>query len=167
MKFTINSIILWPRNAEHSPRCLSFNSEAVNIITGASRTGKSALIPIIDYCLGSDKCTIPVDIIRDACSWFGVLFDMANEQMLLCRREPGNKGSTDDMFLLRDKSVAIPEQIEKNTNVTSIKNLLNVLFCFSTVFANGIKAHSIAKAPVTVSLRERRLQVLFLFRCCL
>ena len=61
MKFSINSIILWPRNTEHSPRCLSFDSEAVNIITGASRTGKSALIPIIDYCLGSDKCTIPVD----------------------------------------------------------------------------------------------------------
>lgn len=82
MNFTINSIILWPRNTEHSPRCLSFDSEAVNIITGASRTGKSALIPIIDYCLGSDKCTIPVDIIRDACSWFGVLFDMENEQIL-------------------------------------------------------------------------------------
>ena len=46
-------------------------------------------------------------------------------------------------------------------------NIMNVLFCFSTVFANGIKAHSIVKAPVTVSLRERRLQVLFLFRCCL
>ena len=46
-------------------------------------------------------------------------------------------------------------------------NIMNVLFCFSTVFANDIKAHSIAKAPVTVSLRERRLQVLFLFRCCL
>ena len=46
-------------------------------------------------------------------------------------------------------------------------NIINVLFCFSTIFANGVKAHSIAKAPVTVSLRERRLQVLFLFRCCL
>lgn len=46
-------------------------------------------------------------------------------------------------------------------------NIMNVLFCFSTVFANGIKAHNIAKAPVTVSLREWRLQVLFLFRCCL
>ena len=46
-------------------------------------------------------------------------------------------------------------------------NIMNVLFCFSTVFANGIKAHSIVKALVTVSLRERRLQVLFLFRCCL
>ena len=131
MNFTINSIILWPRNTEHSPRCLSFDSEAVNIITGASRTGKSALIPIIDYCLGSDKCTIPVDIIRDACSWFGVLFDMENEQMLLCRREPGNKGSTDDMFLLRDKEISIPEHIEKNANVTSIKNMLNELFGMS------------------------------------
>lgn len=46
-------------------------------------------------------------------------------------------------------------------------NIMNVLFCFSTVFANGIKAHSIVKALVTVSLRERRLQVLFLFGCCL
>ena len=46
-------------------------------------------------------------------------------------------------------------------------NIINVLFCFSTVFANGAKAHSIVKALVTVSLRERRLQVLFLFRCCL
>lgn len=46
-------------------------------------------------------------------------------------------------------------------------NIINVLFCFSTVFANGVKAHSIVKALVTVSLRERRLQVLFLFGCCL
>lgn len=74
MKFAINSIILWPRKQEYSPRILSFKSGVVNIITGASRTGKSAIIPIIDYCLGSDKCTIPVDVIRNACSWFGVLF---------------------------------------------------------------------------------------------
>ena len=56
---------------------------------------------------------------------------------------------------------------QSDSFVIPFKNLINVLFCFSTVFANGIKAHSIAKAPVTVSLRERRLQVLFLFRCCL
>lgn len=37
MNFTINSIILWPRNTEHSPRCLSFDSEAVNIIKNAVR----------------------------------------------------------------------------------------------------------------------------------
>ena len=55
----------------------------------------------------------------------------------------------------------------EDNDFTPFRNIINVLYCFSTVFANGIKAHSIAKAPVTVSLRERRLQVLFLFRCCL
>ena len=56
---------------------------------------------------------------------------------------------------------------QQDNDFTPFLNIINVLFCFSTVFANDIKAHSIAKAPVTVSLRERRLQVLFLFRCCL
>ena len=67
--------------------------------------------------------------------------------------------------------IAITDGVDSLTrqemDITPFKNILNVLFGFSTVFANGIKAHSIAKAPVTVSLRERRLQVLFLFRCCL
>lgn len=132
MRFTINSVILWPKKAGFSPRSVSFDSQSVNIITGASRTGKSAIIPIIDYCLGSEKCTIPVDIIRNACSWFGVLFDMDREQLLLCRREPGDKISTGDMFILRDKEIAIPDQIEKNNaNITSIKDMMNELFRIS------------------------------------
>lgn len=69
---------------------------------------------------------------------------------------------------IRYIAVAENEDTEKGlSDFVPFKNLFNVLFCFSTVFANGIKAHNIAKAPVTVSLRERRLQVLFLFRCCL
>ena len=131
MNFAINSVILWSRKQEYPPRILPFKSRAVNIITGASRTGKSALIPIIDYCLGSDKCTIPVDVIRNACSWFGVLFDMEGEQILLCRREPGDKASTGDMFISRGKEITIPEYIEKNANVESIKNMLNELFAMS------------------------------------
>ena len=131
MNFTINSVILWSRKREYSPRILPFKNGAVNIITGASRTGKSAIIPIIDYCLGSDKCTIPVDVIRNACSWFGVLFDMEGEQILLCRREPGDKTSTGDMFILRGKEITLPEYIEKNANVESIKDMLNELFAMS------------------------------------
>ena len=131
MNFTINSVILWSRKREYSPRILPFKNGAVNIITGASRTGKSAIIPIIDYCLGSDKCTIPVDVIRNACSWFGVLFDMKGEQILLCRREPGDKASTGDMFILRGKEITVPEYIEKNANVESIKDMLNELFAMS------------------------------------
>lgn len=131
MRFIIKSVVLWAKKENMKPRVLSFESNAVNIITGASRTGKSALIPIIDYCLGSEKCTIPVSIIRNACSWFGVLFELENEQMLLCRREPGDNASTGDMFILRDKIIGIPETISKNTTLTSIKDMLNELFGMS------------------------------------
>ena len=78
---------------------------------------------------------------------------------------------TEEFFPQYDvRLVAVSDGVdsdEGDNEFTPFRNIMNVLFCFSTVFANDIKAHSIAKAPVTVSLRERRLQVLFLFRCCL
>ena len=131
MKFTIKSVILWSKKPDTAPRELPFETNTVNIITGASRTGKSALIPIIDYCLGSEKCTIPVDIIRNACSWFGVLFQLESEQLLICRREPGDNASTGEMFILRDKIIDTPESITKNTTLASIKGMLNELFGMS------------------------------------
>jgi predicted ATPase len=54
MYFQICKIVLWPKNDE-KPRTLEFELNKVNVITGASKTGKSAVVPIIDYCLGSEK----------------------------------------------------------------------------------------------------------------
>jgi len=40
-------------------REIDFDPDTVNVITGASGTGKSAIIDAIDYCLGSSKCSLP------------------------------------------------------------------------------------------------------------
>jgi len=133
MKFSINSLILWPRNKDFECRKVEFSANGVNIITGASRTGKSAIIPIIDYCLGAGECTIPVGIIRDTCLWFGVLFDLQDEQMLICRKEPGRQKSTGEMFLLRGNNIKIPTEIENNITVEQVKNILNELFSLSFI----------------------------------
>ena len=125
MNFYIDSVLLWSKKSGLTYRQVKFEPKKINIITGASRTGKSAIIPIIDYCLGSEKCTIPVDTIRNACAWFGVLFALDNEQLLLCRREPGNQVATGDMYILRGTSITIPEAIEANTTLAEVKNLLN------------------------------------------
>lgn len=37
--------------------------EGLNVITGKSSTGKSALIEIFDYCFGSSENTIPKGVI--------------------------------------------------------------------------------------------------------
>ena len=99
MFFQLRKLILWPR-IDAAPRVLSLRPGDVNVISGASKTGKSAVIPIIDYCLGADKCTIPVGIIRENCSWFGILVDTIEGQKLLARREPGEQQSTGDMILI-------------------------------------------------------------------
>ena len=92
------------------------------------RTGKSAIIPIIDYCLGSDRCAIPVETIRNACRWFGILVETEEGQKLLARREPGNQRSTSDMYILEGARVDVPPTIpDKNTTADNVKGRLDEL----------------------------------------
>ncbi len=128
MYFQIKEIILWPRELVSAPRRVKLELGKVNIISGNSRTGKSAIIPIIDYCLGADKCSIPVKTIRDSCSWFGVLLDTESGEILFARREPGTQKATGDMFVLEGKYVEVPANISmKNCNLETAKKKLDEL----------------------------------------
>lgn len=128
MHLQLKSLVLWPRNEKLEPRVVPFAAGKLNVITGASKTGKSAVIPIIDYCLGSERCAVPVTTIRDACSWFGVVIATSDGEKLLARREPGGQQSTGEMFVLEGKTVEIPHSVpEKNTNVDAVKRMLDKL----------------------------------------
>ena len=70
-------------------RVLSLNSGTVNIITGASKTGKSALIDIVDYCFGAGECRVPEGPIRRSVSWFGLRLQLESGQAFIARRCPG------------------------------------------------------------------------------
>lgn len=129
MHFQIRRIILWPRNRTLQPRVVIFQPGTVNVITGASQTGKSAIVPVIDYCLGSGKCSIPAGVIRKNTEWFGVVVDTVKGQLLLARREPGIHQSTGDMYMIEDqKEIAVPEHVTtKNTNRDFVKAYLDEL----------------------------------------
>jgi hypothetical protein len=127
MYFQLRKLILWPRR-DGEPRVVDFRPGVVNVISGASKTGKSAVIPIIDYCLAADKCAIPVGVIRESCSWFGVVIDTIEGQKLLVRREPGDQQSTRDMVLIEADEVEVPHRIDgKGTTVPVVKAMLNRL----------------------------------------
>lgn len=127
MRFQILQLILWPRNGT-TLRTVPFEPGMVNVITGASKTGKSAVIPIIDYCLASRHCAIPVGVIREKCSWFGVLVETAEGQKLFARKEPGTQQSTSEMFILEEVSVEIPAVInDGNSNDSAVRGLLDRL----------------------------------------
>jgi Protein of unknown function (DUF3732) len=151
MHFQILKLILWSK-AGHPPRLLNFTPGVVNVISGASKTGKSAVIPIIDYCLAPGKCSIPVGTIRDACSWFGVVIETIEGQKLLARREPGEARQTGDMFLLEGESVQVPMEVpQKNTTTDSIKHMLDRLAGLSQL---GLKPDSESGYQSRVSFRD-------------
>lgn len=128
MLFQIKELILWPRNPAFAPRRVPFGIGNVTVISGASRTGKSAVIPIIDYCLASKSCSIPVKTIRDTCEWFGIVLKTITGEKLLARREPGAQQSTDDMFLLEAPEISdVPTRVTKNTNAGNVRHLLDEL----------------------------------------
>ena len=128
MQFQLKEIVLWPKKSQLPPRRLIFEPGAVNVITGASRTGKSAIIPIIDYCLGANSCSIPVQTIRDACSWFGVIVSTDQGEKLFARREPAEQRVTDDVFIMEDSHLSPPLQSPtKNANADQVKRILDDL----------------------------------------
>lgn len=128
MKFQLLKLIIWPKSNEFAPKIITFKLGEVNVITGASRTGKSAIIPIIDYCLASSDCLIPIDTIRDHASWYGVVFQTELEQILISRKVPDGNKVSNEFYLSRGTFISIPPVIkEPNEKLEGIKHILNTI----------------------------------------
>lgn len=59
----------------------------LNVVTGKSSTGKSALIEIFDYCFGSSENTIPKGVITTSAAIYYVALSV-NEQAMVIARDP-------------------------------------------------------------------------------
>src|SRR5208337_4403830 len=133
MKIAILKIILWPKDTEQNPRVISFFPGKINIITGESASGKSTLTSIIDYCLGSGKCSIPVGLIRDVTSWFGLHLQLANTEMIIARRNPEDQQTTSDLYWAEGLQLSVPTTVEKNARVEDLKNRFNQISYLPTL----------------------------------
>lgn len=98
---------------------IEFAPSAVNIIVGPSYTGKSAIIESLDYCMGSGECHIP-GIVRESCSWVGVLWFRDDTEIFIARRLPPLGKSHEDTHFVIGSPVAVPAtpaELRRTTNV--------------------------------------------------
>lgn len=111
-------------------RELSFKLGSLNIITGKSKSGKSAVGEIIEYCLGSKKCNIADGIIREKVSWYGLLLQFSKFQLFIARKNPDEDKNKSDLFYFREgENIAIPslDEIRPNANLDAILKKLGSL----------------------------------------
>ncbi|WP_346238684.1 DUF3732 domain-containing protein [Niabella insulamsoli] len=98
MKLRIKNIILYPKNNDHPVRFIKFKEDKVNVITGYSKRGKSAIISIIDYCLGSSECDIPIGPIRQKVDKFAIFATIGEKSVFIARDSPGNAAKASDVM---------------------------------------------------------------------
>ena len=94
-------------------RIIDLDPGRVNVITGASGTGKSAVIKALDYCLGSSKCQLPV-YVRRRCVAVGVKWVKGQDEMISCRQVPFvGKAPNAYMFVTTGRNLRIPRTVEQ------------------------------------------------------
>lgn len=125
MSFQILDIVLYGYNQQR--RVLSLRPGQLNIITGASKTGKTALIAIVDYCMGSGECNIPAGVIRRTVEWVGLRLSVTEGHVFVARKLPesGAQASADIYYDVgADLSLPGYEELRQTTNTKALEGLL-------------------------------------------
>ena len=102
-------------------RDVKLEPAAVNVITGASGTGKSTLIKAIDYCLGSSTCELPAHVRRRSVA-VGVKWTAGDAEMIVGRIIPpvGQRAST-HMFVVAGRNLSLPATVDDFDGATTVE----------------------------------------------
>jgi AcrR family transcriptional regulator len=121
MTIKILEIVIYSHDGRR--RILALNVDGVSIITGASKTGKSALVDIVDYCFGAGECRAPEGPIRHAVAWFGLRLKLASGEAFVARRCPTARfRSSEDCFVQIGSTVEAPDasELRQTTNTRGL-----------------------------------------------
>ncbi len=75
----------------------------LNIITGKSSTGKSALMEIFDYCFGSSDFTVPVGVITENADMYFVSLRFLKTTIVLARKPDSSKAFIREVADFKDE----------------------------------------------------------------
>lgn len=139
MRWQIETIMYFSRHGKR--RDLSFDLNKVNIISGDSGTGKSAVLQTIDYCLGSSECHIP-EFIRRMVVGVAVMWKRGSSQALVARTLPkSGQRKSDRMKLLLGSEIDIPEewdQLAGNSGLPSIMRHYQEMLGIGDAYQEGL-----------------------------
>jgi hypothetical protein len=122
------AIILY--NARGERRIVRFRPHRLNIVTGESRRGKSALLDIAEFCLGRARVTMPIGPITESVAWYAVLLQLPGGQAFIARPSPGpGIASTQRAMIILGSEITIPPlaDLAENADADSLREHLSGL----------------------------------------
>jgi hypothetical protein len=125
MNLRIREIVVYGHAGQRNS--IRLNDNGLSIVTGASKTGKSSLIDIIEYCFGRETCNVSDGVIRQHVCWYGILLDRGDTRIFIARRNPQPPKTRDpDVYLVmgHDVEAAAFEDLNSNFSVDGIEKLL-------------------------------------------
>ncbi|MCD2452409.1 DUF3732 domain-containing protein [Methylicorpusculum oleiharenae] len=126
MKYSIHKIILWMNDNSGYRRELQFEENKVNVITGESNTGKTAILHIVDYCLFASKHKIAESQINENVVWYGLNFKINDKYFTIARKAPNRTNVSSDYYF--SSTGEIPEFPSPNMTEGSLKEILETEF---------------------------------------
>lgn len=121
----IDEIVLYGNN--DNVRRLDFSKKNMNIITGKSKTGKSSIGDIIEYCLGRTECKIAEGVIKDNVAWYGLLLNFGTEKIFIARQKPSGQKSTLVYYERGGLDYQIPSTSKNFSNIGDVDKLNEML----------------------------------------
>lgn len=155
MTFALKTIILYSHKGQ--TRALNFKVSGLNIITGASKTGKSAIIDIVDYCTGRAECFIAEGVIRRTVSWFAITLSRGKSEIFIARKNPGPSIKTNpEIFILTGNDIPIPAYNSLKSNITR-EALQSLLTRFCGIAENEHRPTYGTRRPLEANIRHAKL----------
>lgn len=108
-------------SADGRLRTVDFHTGALNIITGESESGKSAIIEIVRFCLGDEEFRVPVGVIQDKVAWYAIRLRLndGREAMVARPRPPSGQKSSTAAMLRLGNSAPLPSFDDLSANTTA------------------------------------------------
>lgn len=143
MTFYIEKIILWLKNGDQ--RTLEFKNDKVNVITGNSKTGKTAVLEIIDYCLCGSESNISYENIGENVLWYGLYFHINGKLFTIARGEFKNETTLSTDYYLSSVG-EIPDLPWSTIGQSQLKEIIEQEFSINSKVTFGYGGKTIKQS---------------------
>lgn len=118
-------IILY--NATGDQRVVTFKPGTLNVVTGDPGSGKSALLDIVDFCLGRSTVTMAVGPITRTVAWYAVLLQLPGGRAFVGRPAPQSGAASSSRAMIEIGAEIEPppfDRLEVNTDADTVREQL-------------------------------------------